>query len=93
MSRRFLFGFNPKTTAPLPPKGSKYCFTLGGIIFWMNGSSFTLLPIHGKMGLAIHITVLRIDFMEGFLQPPDRGLKPGIDTLQKPNRFIDLSSG
>ena len=31
--------------------------------------------------------------MEGFLQPPDRGLKPGIDTLQESDCFIDLSGG
>ena len=79
-------------TAPLPPNGSKYCFALGGIIFWMNGSSFILLPIHGKMGLAIRATALRTDLMEGFFQPTDRCLKSGIDTLQEANRFIDLPS-
>ena len=68
-------------------------FTLGGIIFWINGSSFTLLPIHGKMGLAIRITSLHADLMEGFLQPADLGLKSSIDALQEADRFIDLSGG
>ena len=45
------------------------------------------------MGLAIRITSLHADLMEGFLQPPDRSLKPGIDTLQESDCFIDLSGG
>ena len=35
-----------------------------------------------RLGLAIRMTALRANLVEGFLQSSDCGLKPGIDTLQ-----------
>ena len=46
-----------------------------------------------RLGLAIRMTALRANLVEGFLQSSDCGLKPGIDTLQETNCFINLSCG
>ena len=45
------------------------------------------------MSLAMRITSLHADLMEGFLQPADLGLQSSIEALQEADRFIDLSGG